>query len=74
MKKKVNKKNILGQKRNPVSTLPQKVTESEASGITSKVKTEIEKAAYYRWVNSGCLHGNDQNDWFEVEKNIRIKK
>ena len=31
-------------------------------------------AAYYRWLDRGCPHGDDLNDWLESEKKINQKK
>ena len=51
-----------------------KKTEKE---ITPKAKTrvkkqltqeELEKAAYYRWLDRGCPHGDEMSDWLEAEK------
>jgi hypothetical protein len=35
---------------------------------------QLREAAYYRWLERGCPHGDDHSDWFEAEKRAREKK
>lgn len=32
---------------------------------------EISEAAYFRWINRGCHHGADWDDWYNAEKETR---
>jgi hypothetical protein len=31
---------------------------------------EIAEAAYFRWINRGCSHGNDVEDWLAAEREL----
>jgi phage terminase Nu1 subunit (DNA packaging protein) len=31
----------------------------------------VATAAYYRWMSRGCPQGQDQQDWFEAEREVR---
>lgn len=35
---------------------------------------EIKKRAYFKFVNSGMIHGNDWANWFEAEKEVKNEK
>jgi hypothetical protein len=42
--------------------------------LTDRTRAEIEKAAYYRWLNRGRPTGDDWTDWLLAEKEYKTKK
>ncbi len=34
-------------------------------------RSEIAKIAYQLWLDRGCPHGSDQEDWFRAEKMLK---
>jgi hypothetical protein len=38
------------------------------------LRQEISETAYLRWVDDGCRHGSDLDDWLEAEKVIRDRR
>ena len=35
---------------------------------------EIAEAAYHRYLNRGGGHGRDADDWFEAERDLRVRR
>jgi hypothetical protein len=35
---------------------------------------EIAEAAYKRYLNRGCVHGRDVDDWMEAERELRAQR
>jgi hypothetical protein len=52
---------------------PQKKPYSASMMYTDKTRAEIEKAAYYRWLNRGRPTGDDWTDWLQAEKDLKKK-
>ena len=51
---------------------PVPVSRKPAPSQTRELSREaIATAAYYRWLNRGCPQGQDQEDWFEAEREVR---
>ncbi len=42
-----------------------------SSGKVTDQKGEVEKLAYQYYVDRGCLHGYDREDWLKAEAVIR---
>jgi Protein of unknown function (DUF2934) len=41
--------------------------ESATTAATSPTENEIARVAHRLWLEKGCPHGSDQEDWFEAE-------
>ena len=37
---------------------------------TLDINQHIAERAYYKWINSGCIHGFDEHFWLEAEKEV----
>lgn len=53
---------------------PQTKPYSASMRDADKTKTEIEKAAYYRWLNRGRPTGDDWTDWLLAEREMKTRK
>lgn len=64
---------------------PQTMTEAEttaqAGNTTEPVKnpvavdpSETAKVAYQLWLDRGCPHGSDQEDWFRAEEILKTTR
>ncbi|MBZ5618884.1 MAG: DUF2934 domain-containing protein [Acidobacteriia bacterium] len=47
--------------------------EIEADANPLLDEKEIAVLAYRRWVEKGCPQQNDQEDWFEAERELRLR-
>ena len=50
------------------SSQPAKAQGKQRKAIS---QAEIEKAAYFRWLNRGGRQGNAEQDWIEAERDLR---
>jgi len=56
----------------PSTTASKRPVTSRPFGATSEIPREaIAMAAYYRWLKRGCPDGQDQEDWFAAERELR---
>jgi hypothetical protein len=52
-------------------TTPQEKALSASMMDTDKTRGEVEKAAYYRWLNRGRPTGDDWTDWLQAERELK---
>lgn len=50
-----------------------KEREKAAKAAKKISQEELERAAYFHWLNRGCPSGDSLSDWFEVEKEFAPK-
>jgi hypothetical protein len=53
---------------------PQQKPFSASMTDTDKTRAEVEKAAYYHWLNRGRPTCDDWTDWLQAEKDLKKKK
>ncbi len=62
-------------KNKVIKTVKKVVSSQSAKAKGSKKRTlsqqDLEKAAYYRWLNRGGQQGDPDQDWIEAEKQLR---
>jgi hypothetical protein len=51
------------------SAMTQPATMTPSSGLSEKVAAR----AYQKWLQKGCKHGNDKQDWLEAEAEIKAE-
>ncbi len=63
------KKVISSLKKGTKKASPAKAKKTTIKKINSSVLLPmIEKKAYEIWLDQGCMHGNDQNNWYLAEQ------
>lgn len=45
-------------------------TQTTQTGNTQAFRERVAKKAYEKWMNRGCKHGNDFQDWCEAEAEV----
>lgn len=46
---------------------------SRTAQLTSAQREEVARIAYQLWLDGGCQHGRDQQDWAKAETIVRSK-
>ena len=49
------------------------VTAPSASAQTSLPQDKVAMRAYQKWLQRGCKHGNDKQDWMDAEAEVRAE-
>jgi hypothetical protein len=53
--------------------IKKKEKEVAPKGKKELTQEELEMAAYYKWLERGCPHGDPMADWIEAEKHLKGK-
>ncbi len=74
--KKAPKKKVVSKivKKTVAKTVVKKASASKKITISeAELQRRIEARAYELYLKRGCSHGNDANDWYRAEKDLRSK-
>ncbi len=55
------------------ATLRPPTTKAETTTTVKPTREQIAKRAHEIWVKNGCKHGQDEQNWFEAERQLKAE-